>query len=335
MSSEAHLLDIVESSQVGEARRLAMLFADRLGLSEDEQGKVALIVTELGTNLVKHAKHGYLLLRMMGDMEGDGIELLSVDKGPGIANVGHALHDGFSTVGTRGQGLGAVSRIAHEFDLVTDREKGTVVLARLWCSGQRPTQKLIEVGGVCVRLKSERVCGDGWVVQHDKGRVVLLVVDGLGHGQLAADAALQASLTFKRHTSEPPTDILNALHAALKPTRGAAGAVCEIFPGTQRLSFAGLGNIAGTVLTDSKRVSVVSQNGTLGAEARKPLAFDYPFGQGAVAVFASDGISTRWDLTGYPGLLNKHPSIVAAVLHRDFARGTDDATVLVVRRPPG
>lgn len=334
MNSESHLIDIVESSQVGEARRLANVFADRVQLSEDDRGKVALITTELGTNLVKHAKQGYLLLRILGDGEGEGegVEVLSVDRGPGITHVGQALRDGFSTAGTRGQGLGAISRKAHEFDLSTDH-RGTVVLARFWCEGFKPAQRLMETGGVCVRLKTERVCGDGWVVTQDKGRVVMMVVDGLGHGQLAADAALEAAQAFNRTATGAIVDTLHAMHAQLKATRGAAGAVCEIIPGTQRLSYAGIGNIAGSIITGGRRVSLVSQNGTLGAQMRPPTVFDYPFAEDAVAILASDGISTQWDLKDYPGLLNRHPAVIAAVIHRDFARGRDDATVLVARRP--
>lgn len=332
MNSESHLIDMVEASQVGEARRLANVFADRVQLSEDDRGKVALIATELGTNLVKHAKQGYLLLRILGDGEGAGVEILSVDRGPGISNVGQALRDGFSTTGTRGQGLGAISRKAHEFDLSTD-ERGTVVLARFWCEGRKPAQRLIETGGVCVRLKTERVCGDGWVVAQDKGRVVMMVVDGLGHGQLAADAALEAAQAFNRTATGAIVDMLHAMHSQLKVTRGAAGAVCEIIPGTKRLNYAGIGNIAGSIVGGERRVNLVSQNGTLGAQMRTPTVFDYTFGEGAVAILASDGISTHWDLKDYPGLLNRHPAVIAAVLHRDFSRGRDDATVLVARRP--
>ncbi|SAK57010.1 hypothetical protein AWB76_02388 [Caballeronia temeraria] len=50
----------------------------------------------------------------------------------------------------------------------------------------------------------------------------------------------------------------------------------------------------------------------------------------------SDGLNTRWELSRYPGLSMRHPSLIAAVLYRDHARGDDDVTVLVARerRPP-
>ena len=46
----------------------------------------------------------------------------------------------------------------------------------------------------------------------------------------------------------------------------------------------------------------------------------------------SDGLSSKWNLSGHPGLLGRHPMLIAAVLHRDFSRNTDDATVVVVRQ---
>ena len=45
----------------------------------------------------------------------------------------------------------------------------------------------------------------------------------------------------------------------------------------------------------------------------------------------SDGISARWSLDDYPGLVRRHPGVVAGLLYRDFQRESDDATVIVVR----
>jgi hypothetical protein len=55
---------------------------------------------------------------------------------------------------------------------------------------------------------------------------------------------------------------------------------------------------------------------------------------GVVVVLYSDGLQTRWRLEAYPGLVRRHPSLIAGVLSRDFARGRDDVTVLVVAATP-
>ena len=70
---------------------------------------LALVVTEAATNLVKHAQAGQLLLRTLDEAEGPGVELLTLDTGPGMANVGQCLQDGYSTAGSPGTGLGAIT----------------------------------------------------------------------------------------------------------------------------------------------------------------------------------------------------------------------------------
>ncbi|MFL5321667.1 MAG: ATP-binding SpoIIE family protein phosphatase [Myxococcaceae bacterium] len=328
---ESIVLEVSEPSQVGEARRLTQALGRNVGLGEEEQGRISLIATELATNLAKHAKQGYLLVRSTSVRETHGVEILAVDKGPGISNIGQALRDGFSTSGTPGHGLGVVKRQSTEFDIASHPGKGTVVLSHVCFENCLPPGSL-EVGAVCVRLKGEQVAGDGWALHERNGRATLLVVDGLGHGRFAADAAGEAIRTFADHAAGNPEDILKELHAELRKTRGAAGAVAEMFCAEGRVSFSGVGNVAGTVLVAGKRHNLVSQNGTLGAESRRITVFDYPFPEDAVLVLATDGVATHWDLSPYPGLLHRHPSIIAAVIHRDFSRGRDDATVVVAKR---
>jgi hypothetical protein len=77
---------------------------------------------------------------------------------------------------------------------------------------------------------------------------------------------------------------------------------------------------------------MVSHNGTAGLEARKIQEFTYPWQDNAILIMHSDGLATKWKLEGYPNLINKHPSLIAGVLYRDFKRGTDDVTVVVVKK---
>src|SRR5262245_38060954 len=91
---------VTEASQVPAARRAAMEMAHSLELSETETGALALVVTEIATNLFKHAQAGQVLLRELDETEGPGVELLALDAGPGMANVGQCLQDGYSTSGS-------------------------------------------------------------------------------------------------------------------------------------------------------------------------------------------------------------------------------------------
>ena len=166
---------------------------------------------------------------------------------------------------------------------------------------------------------------------------MLVVADGLGHGPLASVAAQAAIRIARERAADGPAEVFRAAHAALRSTRGAALAVAEIDPDRGMVRYAGIGNIAGTILTPGRErtSSLVSHNGIVGHEMRKVQEFAYPWSPGSTLVMHSDGLATHWRLDRYPGLLARHPSLIAGVLYRDFTRGRDDVTVLVARDEHG
>src|ERR1700759_5090052 len=124
-------LAVNDQSQVSETRRRASEMAERQGFGDADAGRVALVATELATNILKHGKGGEILVGAFGEGPDGGIELIALDKGPGIRNVGASLADGYSTAGTAGKGLGAVVRQSHFVDVASWPGLGTAVLARL------------------------------------------------------------------------------------------------------------------------------------------------------------------------------------------------------------
>jgi hypothetical protein len=190
-------------------------------------------------------------------------------------------------------------------------------------------------GVVSLPKKDEVVCGDTWAVAEDGSRTLLLVADGLGHGPSAGKAAGVAVRVFRDNVSHDPAEVLHRIHQALGSTRGAAVGLAELQPDLQLIRFAGVGNIAATILANGSTRSLVSHNGTLGHEARKFQEFTYPFSAMATLVMHSDGLASRWDLDAYPGLAVRDPALIAGVLYRDFQRERDDVTVLVARRTGG
>lgn len=324
------LISVTEISQVGEARRMAMAIASQLKFTETERGKVGIVVTELAGNLVKHATDGELLLRIIRIDDKEGLEILALDKGAGMDNVSECLRDGFSTGGTPGTGLGAISRLANFFDIYSLPSVGTAVVAHLWANPPKNTVGL-KVGGVNIALASEEVCGDDWaVITIETGRHLVIVADGLGHGELAREASNAAIRVAKEHYQCSPKEILELMHQALKSTRGAAVAIALIDIEQQLVRFVGVGNIAGSIITSESR-SMVSYNGIVGHQIRKLQEFTYPFPIGAMLILSSDGLATGWKIDRYPGLITKHPSLIAGVLYRDFKRLRDDVTVVAVR----
>ncbi|MBD1939340.1 ATP-binding SpoIIE family protein phosphatase [Microcoleus sp. FACHB-68] len=326
-------LPILESSQAGEARRIAMAIATRLGFNETERGQVGIVVTEVANNLVRHAKDGLLLLQAVTKNDITGMEILALDKGPGISDIQECLRDGFSTAGTPGNGLGAVSRLSAFFEIHSTPKVGTALLSHLWASPMpvKQSNNNLEIGVVCLPMAGEEVPGDGWATDQQAGRSLLLVADGLGHGPLAAQASLEAVRIFRENVRKSPAEIIAAAHAALRSTRGAALAIAEVDFERQVVRFAGVGNISGCVFSPEGSYSMVSHNGTVGHEVRKIQEFVYQWPKGGLLVMHSDGLSTQWRLDRYPGLITRHPSLIAGVLYRDFYRGRDDVTVLVAR----
>lgn len=338
MATAHRAFDVHEPSQVGEVRRAAALIAADQGFGDVAAGRVALVVTELGTNLVKHARRGRLLLAPVNGADGEPmVEVMSLDDGPGM-DVGRAMADGFSTSGTAGQGLGAVRRLARDFDLYSRDDEGTVIVARIPArAGQgaapasAPATVRADVGAIAVCAPGETVCGDGWALAQAGHQLALMMADGLGHGPVANEAAQAAERAFHRGPFESPAVQVERMHQALRSTRGAAVAVAVADLDSRRFAYAGAGNISGRILSGTEDRSLMSHHGTAGLAVRRMQDQHYEWPPHAVLVMHSDGLSARWDLAHDRGLLQHHPSVVAAWLLRSHSRGRDDATVVVLQ----
>jgi anti-sigma regulatory factor (Ser/Thr protein kinase) len=328
---QTRVVAVVDPSQVGEARRAVTALGAQLMLGEEAAGRVALVVTELASNVARHGGGGKLLVRAFA--ERTAIEVLAIDSGPGLGEVERAMRDGFSTGGTSGHGLGAVRRMSDVFDVFSRRGAGTVVLSRMLNlrDGAPANGNGLEIGIVNAPAPGERLCGDGWHQLRGERGTSFLVVDGLGHGPSAHDAARCAIEVCKQNEGRSPTELMTAMHAALRSTRGAAVAVAELDDAARRIRFVGVGNIACSVTSNEGSRSIASMNGIVGHEMRRVNEFTIPFENGATLVAHTDGLNTRWNLTQFPGIRPRHPALAAALLYRDHLRGRDDATVLVVR----
>jgi anti-sigma regulatory factor (Ser/Thr protein kinase) len=312
---------IDDPSKVGEARRAAHTLAN-FELDAEAAGRVAIAATELANNLLLHAGGGELLLQKLGTDDSPIIELLAIDRGGGMTDIDRCLADGFSTAGTAGTGLGAIRRLATQFDIHSVPGEGTLVMARF---GPVPD---LRYGAISLPLEGEVLCGDGWDLATGSQELALFVIDGLGHGAFAAEAAQAGIDAFRHHPFAEPLDVMNRANAAMSKTRGGAAA-CARLVGDQ-VSYSGVGNISAALVGNGRSTGLVSHNGTLGLHKRRGQQFEYRREPGTVLVMHSDGVSARWELKQNPALLARHPAIIAASIYRDHARGRDDATVVVV-----
>lgn len=323
-------LRIDDASQVSAARRTAMRLAEELGFDATRAGNVGVAITEIGTNIIKHGGTGEIVINPLSRGVVHGIEIVGIDRGRGIADVERSLRDGYSTAGTAGTGLGAIRRLSAAFEVFSTAGQGTAVLARLWATPLPLPEKSprVAIGFVGAAHVGESVSGDGWAVVQSAERTVLLLVDGLGHGVGAANAAREAVRLFHANVRHAPAVIVQALHDGLRSTRGAAVAVTDIAPDRGVVKHAGVVNICAAIVGPGSHRHLISQNGTAGHAVPRIDEYSYPWPKDGVLVEHTDGLGTHWNVDRYPGLTTRSPGLIAAVLYRDFNRGRDDVSVL-------
>ena len=322
---------IGDASRVGEARRHAATLAQECGLDEVESGRLAIIVTELATNLLRHADKGRLLLSARPERA--EVEVISIDEGPGMADVGRSMGDGFSTGGTSGTGLGAVGRLAQDFDMHSAVPDGTVSVARVRGAAAPPVDaSSFTAGAVSLPARGERVCGDSWGFALDGDRAAVMVADGLGHGPDAAEASQHALSTFADNPMGDLRQMLQDTHARLRSTRGAAVMLLQADAGAGTVRSAGAGNVMARLVSGVSDRAILCQHGTAGVTIRTPDETTTAWPPHAMLVVFSDGIETRWKGDALAPVLGRDPALAAALLARDHCRGRDDATVAVLRR---
>jgi anti-sigma regulatory factor (Ser/Thr protein kinase) len=336
-------LHVVEDPlQVSTVRLQAAAMGRAHELDAEAVDRLTVVVTELAANIARHARTGHVILRPVGEYATGCVEVLALDKGPGIADMTRAMRDRSPASGTAwgDGGLGRVKRLADLFDIYSQPGRGTAVVAHVGArSGHVSTGRCAdsvvhgEVGVVSVPLHGEEECGDDWAVDVAPGRLVAMVVDGLGHGPGAAVAALAAMSAFRDVAADYPQGILESMHTALHRTRGAALSVTVLDVARRTARFCGVGNVDGRVVVGNTNRQMMPQRGIVGHTMPRVQLVEIPWPAGGRLVMHSDGISSRWQVDRYPGLLARHPALLAGVLFRDFARDLDDATVLVLREP--
>lgn len=311
-----------------------------MGWGDEDMGRSGLVATELATNLVRHARDAEIWIAARPPLR--DIEIICVDRGPGIEDIATAMQDGVSTgSGSPGTGLGAISRVADDFFVVSEAT-GTVSLARLREGRRAPSALSLRMGAVCLAVAPETISGDAWAVRSGAGLAEVLVADGLGHGPLAGEAARAAVDVFASQNGNvnenrnggadaamPLDEFVAQAHAALRGTRGAA--LLAVRFGAQAVHSCGAGNISGRLFNGVASLSLSSQHGTAGVQISRPRVADCSSLDHGVLVLHSDGVSARWKHEDYAGLLGRDPGLLAACLLWHNTRSRDDATVVVLK----
>ncbi|MFD0428113.1 hypothetical protein ACFQ60_07835 [Streptomyces zhihengii] len=287
------------------------------------------MASELASNLHKHARDGAVYVQPL--TLGQGLEIVAVDRGPGMADLRQCLADGYTTTGTLGTGLGAVRRVADDFVIRSRTGYGTAASARIAATARAAGTEAAGTGAVCLPADGETECGDACAVRDtDSGRTAV-VVDGLGHGEPAARAARTALRAFDSACAAPLPDIMRTLHRALRHTRGAAVGLLRLLPG--RAEYCGVGNIRMCLLSaDAPRQRMESRPGVVGwnlptprcaAPRRGRPARRRALGRHRVPVGALPAAA----------LLSLPAELLPAALAHRHRRSRDDATALTLTVP--
>jgi anti-sigma regulatory factor (Ser/Thr protein kinase) len=319
---------VEDASAVPACRKAVQNMAERLRFPASRIGQIAIAVTEAASNLHKHAEQGSLLLCVNRDGPSPGIDMVTIDAGPGVRDVSAAVRDGHSTAGSLGVGLGAIQRLADSADLYSLPGRGTSLVARFHGSPPGPGQET-RWAGLLRPITGETECGDAYGAVQADGEVTAVLCDGLGHGPLAAAAAAAGVAAVLEDPAGEPAGLLERVHRRMSGTRGGAVGIVRI--GGRQARFAGLGNVAASIVSGGTRKSMVSIPGIAGHQARTIRQFEYEAPPGAAIILHSDGISSRWEAAALPGIEARDPLLIAAVLLAQAGVHRDDAGVLVLK----
>jgi anti-sigma regulatory factor (Ser/Thr protein kinase) len=339
---------LTHEAQIGLARRNINRCAVELGFNELQLAEIEIVVKELGSNALKFARGTGRIYYPRADerVEPRGIEIIYVDKGPGIEDTALAINDGYSTTGTLGAGLGAVKRMSDEFYIFSALDSatrkltmygrtthGTSIVFRKRVNPHDEPPRVVPGlwGGMTRPTEGHTENGDAYVIRCEGDRLLLAMIDGLGHGEAAEDSARAAVATIDRNLTQPVEVILRATHEALHMMRGAVMGLACIDRAAGTIEYAGIGNTDFRVIGGRERLRFISLNGTLGSRLDRIKVFKEAMPKVATLIMATDGVSERWEVDNYPGLIGMHPQLFCATVMRDFSRPNDDATILCGR----
>lgn len=324
--------DLKDRSYLPVIKKEALKFCQAANFSEKKTAELEIVLSEIGTNLIKHAGGGEIIIRLYETVHGKGIEILSIDNGPGMADPVRMQEDGVSTTNTLGHGLGAIRRLSDQFQLYSLPGWGTIVMARLIMPTQKPG--MISRWGIypiVLPKPGETHCGDLFSYKTNPYFIKVMLADGLGHGILAEQVAERAHQVFQKSAFNSSHQILTDIHHQLKGSRGLVATVGVYDLTHKSWTFSGVGNISCRLTDAISSKSYVPYNGIVGVNIPRHLESQSVDSLGRHLILCSDGISSRWDISKHSSAFRCDQSILSAIIYKDYARHSDDTSVIVVK----
>ncbi|MDB5112712.1 MAG: Stage sporulation family protein [Mucilaginibacter sp.] len=309
--------------------------AKNAGFSDKKLADLDIIVSEITSNLHKHARNGEILVGLFKEKENLYIELIGIDNGPGMQEPFKMIKDGFSSANTMGIGLGSIQRLSTQFDLYSMKGWGTIILTRIYNKTVEPgllSTPKVTIRKLVVTMPGQIKCGDGTSSTVTPQHFKLLVADGLGHGEEANFAVIEAVKAFKQCTDHSPSEILKYIHEAIRKTRGIVGSIVVFDFESNIWKMAGVGNISTRMSNFLQIKNQMSYNGTVGHNILSGMSDqEVKLEDYNQVTSCSDGINPRWDTSKFTGISRCDLSIQAAAIYKDFAGKTDDMAVVIAK----
>lgn len=325
-------LDIGHAGDVIAAQQAARDYAREIGFTDVECEQIALAVSELASNLVRHAHGGTLRLSALTEDDRRGILVETEDQGPGMVQTDRALVDGFSTAGGLGTGLGTVHRVMDALEFSAPASGGLKVSCCRWT---RPSttelfpQRL--VFGVATRARrNDTHNGDAFVLRSWARGALVGVIDGLGHGPQAERAAHAARAYVEDHFDSPVASLFGGVAQVCRRTRGVVMSLVR-FHSAQKVDVASIGNVEVRLFGSLPRPNIVVRRGILGVNAPNAVVTSHPWTDDSILVLHSDGLHSHWSTSDFPVATWLSPAEAAHALLDAQGKDDDDATVVVVR----
>jgi anti-sigma regulatory factor (Ser/Thr protein kinase) len=327
---------VEERSFVSYIKREIHIEVARAGFNDTQVGQIDIIVSELASNIIKHAGSGEVLYRITNTGEADAVfEIICIDKGPGMTDTARMMKDGMSTTGTLGQGMGAIERLSSFSQVYSLPKWGTIIYSRVCVNERKYVRKNtpdLEVRGLCVSKPREVACGDGYRVKRTDTEISIFFGDGLGHGEHARAAIDVAGSFFLACQENDPVEIIRQMHEKVRKTRGLVTSIAVFDKRSGQWRICGVGNIQVRMYSGIQYKTYMSYNGAVGLNIPGSLKDSvFPIENNQHLMMCSDGLKSRWDINAYPAIFKYDNTILAAALYRDYTRRTDDSSILIAK----
>jgi anti-sigma regulatory factor (Ser/Thr protein kinase) len=331
---ESKFMVISNAAEVIAIRRIAKEMAHDVGFDERDREEISLVTSELASNIIKYAQRGIITLTPVCNEQREGLMIEAEDDGEGF-NEHNSMKDGVSTSGTLGVGLGAVNRLMDEFDILQREDRsGTRIVCKRWLhdNSNHGLHCPFDFGVFSRPKPNETVNGDSFIIKNIRGATLVGVIDGVGHGILANQAANAARQYVERHAESPLLDIFRGVDRVCVSTRGVVMALVIFDWINSSYRYASVGNIEVKVFNNGhEKPKFIVRRGIVGKHAPPPVITENVWHSGDMLALHSDGISTHWQWQDFLYEADSPAQVIAEDIYNATQKDHDDATIVIVK----